>query len=43
MRPTSGREAARSKDEEGRFPEAREDKYRSCESQAVSGGGRTAR
>ena len=39
----SCREAARTKDEAGRFPEAREDEYRICESQAVSGGGRTAR
>ena len=43
MRPTSCREAATSKDESGRFLEAREDKYQSCESQAVSGGGSTAR
>ena len=43
MRPTSHREAARSKDEAGRFPEVREDEYRSCKSQAVSGGGSTAR
>ena len=27
----------------GRFPEVHEDEYWSCESQAVSGGGRTAR
>ena len=39
----SRREAARSKDEVVRFPEVREDEYRSCESQAVSGGRRTAR
>ena len=39
----SRREAARSKDEAGRFPEVREDEYWSCESQAVSGGGTTAR
>ena len=39
----SCREVARSKDEAGRFPEAREDKYRSCKSQAVSGGGSTVR
>ena len=39
----SRREAARSKDEAGRFPEVREDEYQSCESQAVSGGGSTVR
>ena len=41
--PTSRREAARLKDKAGRFPEVREDEYQSCESQAVSGGGSTAR
>ena len=39
----SRKEAARSKDEAGRFPEVREDEYQSCESQAVSRGGSTAR
>ena len=39
----SHREAARSKDKAGRFPEVHEDEYQSCESQAVSGGGSTAR
>ena len=37
------REAARLKDEAGRFPEAREDEYQSCESRTVSGGGNTVR
>ena len=39
----SRREAARLKDEAGRLLEAREDGYQNCVSQAVSGGGNTAR